>query len=234
MKIGITGDASKAADIRKYESWLLRFNPAIQFVELAYQKAQPGDAEICGGLLLTGGGDIHPRAYGWSGGAVNLKDVDEKRDEFEFKVLEKAMTGSIPLLGICRGLQAANVFLGGTLHLDLESAGFSRHTESSGRENRHEITIEEGSMLGAIAGRSQGIVNSSHHQGIDRLSRDLAVSARSHDGVVEAVEWSVESERPFLLLVQWHPERMRDLSNPLAESVATTFLEEMQKHENRE
>jgi putative glutamine amidotransferase len=233
MKIGVTGDTSNPSELRKYEGWLLRFNPSIQFVELTHQRAQPADAENCSGLLLTGGGDIHPRAYGASEGATKLIDVDERRDDFEFKVFEKAMTGSIPLLGICRGLQAANVFLGGTLHLDLESDGFSRHTEGGGRENRHEITIVEGSMLGAMAGGRGGIVNSSHHQGIDRLGRDLAVSARSNDDVVEAVEWSVKKEEPFMLLVQWHPERMRDSSNPLAESVARTFLEETRKRENK-
>ena len=77
----------------------------------------------------------------------------------------------------------------------------------------------------------QGEVNSSHHQGVDRVGRGLAVAARSADGVVEAMEWSEKNEMPFLLLVQWHPERMKDTFNPLTEKIGRTFLDEIKKHE---
>ncbi len=231
MKIGITRNTLKEETFNAYKGWLLRFNPTIEFHELEYEKNQPNEIEECDGLLLTGGGDIHPKAFGRSDGVAQTESVDERRDTFEFKVIEKALARALPVLGICRGMQSMNVYRGGTLHLDLKSNGFSRHDEDAGKEHRHQIIIEEQSTLGTIVGRVQGEVNSFHHQGIDRIGRGLAVAARSHDGVVEAMEWSEKNEMPFLLLVQWHPERMKDTSNPLTEKIGRTFLNQIKKHE---
>ena len=229
MKIGITGSMSDAGGLSNYEGWLLRFNPSIHFVKL-----QSADEVLsCDGLLLSGGGDIHPGAYGGNESGGRIAGVDEKRDKLEFEVVEKALGAGIPQLGICRGLQTVNVFLGGSLHEDLEAAGFLPHGKDGEKDRRHELVIEEGTMLAAIAGEKKGVVNSSHHQGIDKVGRGLKVSATSADGVAEAVEWETKADKPFLLLVQWHPERMRDSSNPLAESVARTFLKETRRQENR-
>jgi len=233
MKIAITGELAQAAALLQYKGWLLRFNSAIEFVELTREGDSPGEVETCDGLILTGGGDIHPRHYGGNDDGVNFKDVNERRDELEFAVLEKALNASLPVLGICRGMQTVNVFLGGSLHADLVLKGFSPHTGTGEGDRRHEISIQQETALGAIAGQIRGSVNSTHHQGIDRLGKDLAVSARSNDGVVEAVEWAKKEGRSFLLLVQWHPERMKDSANPLAEGVARTFLEETRIHGNQ-
>src|SRR5271157_3769471 len=124
MKIGITRNTLKEEKVDAYKGWLLRFNPAIEFHELGYAKNQPDEIEGCDGLLLTGGGDIHPKAFGRSDGVAQTEDVDEQRDEFEFKVIEKALAQRMPVLGICRGMQSLNVYYGGTLHLDLESGGY--------------------------------------------------------------------------------------------------------------
>ena len=232
MKIAITGDPAEVSVDERDQGWLLRFNPTIQFVELTREGRPAADVETCDGLLLTGGGDIHPRRYGANEDGASFKDVDERRDELEFALLEKAMNSRVPILGICRGLQTVNVFLGGSLHPDLESEGFSAHVKKEGRELRHEISIESGSMLSEITGQSRGSVNSTHHQGVDRLGRGLFISARSDDGVAEALEQKEKKGKSFLLLVQWHPERMKDSANPLAEGVARTFLEETRRHGN--
>jgi len=233
MRLAITGDLAEVSAVERYEGWLLRFNPMIHFVELTRKEGQPSEVETCDGLLLTGGGDIHPRHYGVPDDGIRFREIDERRDEIEFAAVEKAMSRSIPILGICRGLQTVNVFLGGSLHPDLVMKGFRPHAGTAGRDHRHDISIEQASMLGVIAGRARGSVNSTHHQGIDRLGRGLAASAKSEDGVVEALEQAEKKGRSFLLLVQWHPERMKDSTNPLAEGVARTFLEETRKHGNQ-
>ncbi|MGA7161833.1 MAG: gamma-glutamyl-gamma-aminobutyrate hydrolase family protein [Bacteroidota bacterium] len=230
MKIGITRNTLKEETFNAYKGWLFRFNPAIEFRELAYEKNQPGEIEGCDGLLLTGGGDIHPKVFGRSDGVAQTDGVNEQRDNFEFKVIEMALERLLPVLGICRGMQSLNVYRGGTLHLDLVSGGYSRHDETDGKENRHHITIESRSMLGSIVGKSEGEVNSTHHQGVDRIGRGLLVAARSADGVIEAMELAEKSGMPFLLLVQWHPERMKDTFNPLTEKIGRTFLEEIKKY----
>jgi len=232
MKIAITGDLAEVSIMERYEGWLLRFNPTIQFVELTRDAKLAADVEECDGLLLTGGGDIHPRRYGVNEDGTSFKDVDERRDEMEFAVLEKAMHRRLPILGICRGLQTVNVFLGGSIYPDLVSNGFSPHANKEGREHRHEISIEPGSLLSDITGQSRGRVNSTHHQAVDRVGRGLLISAKSDDGVAEALEQKEKKGKSFLLLVQWHPERMKDSTNPLAEGVARTFLEETRRHGN--
>ncbi len=231
MKIGITKNSLKEDKFSAYGGWLLRFNPAIEFHELAYEKNQPDEVEQCDGLLLTGGGDIHPKAFGRSDGVARTEGVDERRDNFEFAVIEKALAQKMPVLGICRGMQSLNVYFGGSLHLDLESGGYARHYEDDGKENRHKIMIEKESLLAAINGKNSGEINSFHHQGAHRVGKGLTVSARSDDGVIEGMEWMDKSRAPFLLLVQWHPERMKDTFNPLTEKIGRAFLEEINKHE---
>ncbi len=232
MKIGITKNSLSDEKFSQYESWLLRFNPAIEFHVLTCEENQPDEVDTCDGVLLTGGADIHPASYRKPEAVSQTEDADEQRDAFEFRVIEKSLKRPIPLLGICRGLQSVNVFLGGTLHLDLETDGFSRHEETGGHEHRHGIVIEDHSMLKTLVGKTSGEVNSSHHQAADVLGKGLEAGATSDDGVVESLEWKDRNRKPFLLLVQWHPERMKDTFNPLSEKIGRVFLEEIAKHKN--
>lgn len=230
MKLGITKNTLNEVKFRMYENWLLRFNPSIEFCELSVGWNRPDGVDGCDGLLLTGGGDVHPGSYGKGEALERASDVSSARDEFEFTIIDRAFERKMPILGICRGLQSMNVHLGGTLYLDLESDGFSRHTEIDGRENRHLLLIERASMLGSFLPFRQGEVNSSHHQAAEKVGRDLMVGARSKDRVIESMEWAEKSGKSFLLLVQWHPERMKDTSNPMAENVARLFLGEVQSY----
>jgi putative glutamine amidotransferase len=231
MKIALTKNTSNEEKFGKYKSWLLRFNPLIEFHELSHEQGRMDDIDGCDGLLLTGGGDVHPNSYGNTDSHAQTEETDERRDKFEFSLIDRALAGKLPILGICRGMQSMNVHLGGTLHLDLESAGFARHTEKDGKENRHQVKIESQSSLESVAGMDSAEVNSSHHQGADKVGKGLRVSARSEDGVIEALEWAEPEGKPFLLLVQWHSERMKDTYNPLAEKVGRIFLEEAKKHQ---
>jgi putative glutamine amidotransferase len=88
-------------------------------------------------------------------------------------------------------------------------------------------------MLGAITGATELTVNSSHHQAVDRLGNGLIPSATSAHGVIEAAEWILKDRMPFLMLVQWHPERMKDPQNPASRTVAKRFLEEIQYSKNK-
>ena len=158
-------------------------------------------AEGYRGIVLSGGGDIDPELYGERQG-FPLYNVDRDRDVFEIELAKLAMENGIPILGICRGAQVLNVALGGTLFQDIRSQipGALKHTD----DETHVINILEGSLLRSIIGREEVIANSSHHQAVKALGEGLSISARSEDGVIEAIEHEFH---PFALGLQPHPER---------------------------
>jgi putative glutamine amidotransferase len=168
-------------------------------------------AEHYDGILFTGGEDVDPSFYGEAKHHDNVHD-HRPRDVFEFALLEGALAQRAPILGICRGVQMINVGFGGSLYQDLkeDAAPQFEHRQTDAGKTRQEAThsvlvTDAESSLGSIVPRSCR-VNSLHHQAVKRVGRGLKVTARSEDGLVEAVE-SAE-EYPFLMAVQWHPEEM--------------------------
>jgi len=161
------------------------------------------------GLVLSGGIDIHPALYGGSMEYPKAPEPDweKRRDVFEQALLDQAWAKGIPVLGVCRGLQLINVRLKGTLVQDLGEGGDAIH-ERDGVDKSHEVTIEPDSLLAAVTGRQGGTVNSAHHQAIDGLGEGLRVNCRAVDGTIEGIEWAEPGGKPFMLAVQWHPERM--------------------------
>ncbi len=154
------------------------------------------------GLILSGGGDVDPAAYGAANAGLS-SGIDETRDAFETGLLGVALDANLPTLGICRGQQIINVALGGTLvqdvkHLDAHSA------DPPSLNDRHDVAIAAGSWLAGVYGATAA-VNSLHHQAIGVVADSLLPVATAADGVVEAVE---HKDRP-LCAVQWHPEKMR-------------------------
>jgi putative glutamine amidotransferase len=164
----------------------------------------PDAVALVDGLLLVGGDDVDPALYGAARPDL-CEGVDRERDDFEAAVVREAVSKGVPTLGVCRGLQVMNVALGGTLLEDLPTrvpdAGLHRIPE----EGTHPVRVEAGSRLHALLAAAALETNSHHHQAIDRPAARLAVVARSADGVVEAAE---DPAHPFLVGVQWHPERM--------------------------
>lgn len=159
------------------------------------------------GLLLTGGEDFHPLLYGEEP-LRQLGDVNTHRDVYDLMVLHIALQLKLPILGICRGEQLCNIGLGGTLYQDLpaQKAGVGMHRQSiPAAVGSHSITIEPDSYLHRILGREQAVVNSFHHQAVKELAPGLKVSARSADGVVEAIEGFPTYN---LLALQFHPEHL--------------------------
>jgi putative glutamine amidotransferase len=177
-------------------------------------------------VLFTGGGDIDPAFYG-AARQPRLGRVDRDRDVFELALARASIDSNVPLLGVCRGLQLLNVATGGSLHQDIPSelGGALDHRPKLARyEVAHAVTIAPGSLLHRVIQHESMDVNSIHHQAIDRLGKGLVVSARSADGLVEAVEMP---SRAFVLAVQWHPESVwdrglsfGDLFRPLVEAAA--------------
>src|SRR4030095_4965585 len=140
------------------------------------------DCASCDGIVLSGGEDMHPKYYNKPEylPQLSIKDINEKRDDFEFRIIEKVFELKKSVLGICRGLQVMNVYLGGTLIPDIPTCfGLYDHEKINGIDQSHSITVRENSILHHIANTTKGEVNSAHHQAVDQLAKDLAIIARA-------------------------------------------------------
>ncbi len=154
------------------------------------------------GILLSGSGsDVDPQRYG-AQRDPRVTEIHPQRDALDFYLIDHAIQTRKPLLGICYGTQALNVALGGTLVQHLETAD-----EHSDPERCHKVLVEPDSVLARLGGLGEHVVNTSHHQAVERVAPRLRVTAHAADGTIEAVE-TTEPDR-FLVGAQWHPERMR-------------------------
>jgi putative glutamine amidotransferase len=212
--------------MQRYTDWVQAAAPDLELVKLSYVLDNVSAIERCDGLLITGGGDVHPRCYGRDDATGVTEGVDPERDAFEFETIRRATNLRIPVLGICRGMQVFNVAAGGSLIPDVQLAGFENHGKGENEDRVHPVMVEKGTLLRAIVRDGQGVVNTNHHQAVDRPGDGLKVAARSSDGVVEAMEWE-DGTKPFLLLVQWHPERMADVTSRFSEGVLKKFVGEV-------
>ena len=153
------------------------------------------------GLILTGGKDVDPAAYGQQPHPATEEPASD-RDEWEFALLRAAIDRRVPVLGICRGPQVINVALGGTLHQHLPDVlGHSGHRVADATFASHTAQIAAGSRLNRLLGESIQ-TRCYHHQAIDQVASGLVASARC-DGIIEGIESAGED---FVVGVQWHPE----------------------------
>lgn len=196
----------------------------------------------CDGVVLTGGADLQPRLYRdrLPRRLVNtVKPTPDQgwRDLTELLVIREVFRQRKPLLAICRGHQLLNVALGGTLIVDLPTQhpnGLNHHSHDQGREIAHDVRLTPGSLLHTIAGTQVLGVNSTHHQAVDRVAGLLQVTATSSDGVVEGLELAraYRDALPFLLSVQFHPERLQD-RYPAHRAIFTAFVQACAAHGQR-
>ncbi|MDE6926845.1 MAG: gamma-glutamyl-gamma-aminobutyrate hydrolase family protein [Acetatifactor sp.] len=194
MKIAIVG---RAADTGNYVKYVLSASAE------PVSTLSMGEVARCDGLILPGGGDITPAFFGEKNNGS--RNIDTELDILQLQALELAMRKSMPVLGICKGMQIINVGLGGTLVQDLPSASCAIHRYEDG-DKYHASVIQKDSCLHTLYGELS-IINSAHHQAVRELGDGLrAIQWCPEDQCVEAL---VHETLP-LIGVQWHPERIRE------------------------
>lgn len=182
---------------------------------------------ICDGFLFCGGDDITPLLFGEEL-LTTYGKTDWRTDLFHIELMKKILQSSLPVLGICRGMQVMNLALGGSIYQDisLRPGNALNHMQLS--EDRsdpcHKVTISKNSILYNICGTSC-VTNTFHHQCIKKLGVNLKITGIASDGIIEAIE---SLSHPFAVGVQWHPECMYQDSEPMQ----NLFMLFIQKSEN--
>lgn len=162
-------------------------------------------AELCDGLLLTGGQDVSPDVYDRERLSC-CGELCPARDKEEALLLDLFLKNDLPVLGICRGIQFLNAHLGGTLYQDLKTQyGDTVEHRMSPPYDRsiHTVSLVKGTPLHSLLGTDEISVNSYHHQAVKRLAKPLCESALSCDGLIEGV---FMPDKKFVWAIQWHPE----------------------------
>lgn len=201
----------------KYIESLARAGAGMRWVELSNPEQAVQDALTCDGLLLPGGGDMDPKFYGQARipacGEPNLL-----RDAAEPLLLRAFLAADKPVLGICRGIQVMNAVLGGDLYQDIKPFEHLPHNDHWAKV--HTVTVRRGTLLSRILGQDTVLVNSQHHQAVDRVAPGFTLAALSEDGIVEAIE---KPDAGFCLGVQWHPEWLSD-ADPAMQGLFDAFV----------
>lgn len=201
----------------KYIESLARAGAGMRWVELNDPEQAVQDALTCDGLLLPGGGDMDPKFYGQERipacGEPNLL-----RDAAEPLLLRAFLAADKPVLGICRGIQVLNAVLGGDLYQDIKPFEHLPHNDHWAKV--HTVTVRRGTLLSRILGQDTVLVNSQHHQAVNRVAPGFTLAALSEDGIVEAIE---KPDARFCLGVQWHPEWLSD-ADPAMQGLFDAFV----------
>ena len=210
-------DPEPTAAQSKYMESLARAGAGMRWVELSDPEQAVQDALTCDGLLLPGGGDMDPKFYGQERipacGEPNLL-----RDAAEPPLLRAFLAADKPVLGICRGIQVMNAVLGGDLYQDIKPFEHLPHNDHWAKV--HTVTVRRGTLLSRILGQDTVLVNSQHHQAVDRVAPGFTLAALSEDGIVEAIE---KPDAGFCLGVQWHPEWLSD-ADPAMQGLFDAFV----------
>jgi putative glutamine amidotransferase len=209
-----------------YQNWLLHFDSTLTFYQAYGMSADSLDkilAEV-DGMILTGGTDIHPSYHGKDSAVAQCGTIDEYRDSLELALVAHSFERKIPTLGGCRGMQLLNVAKGGSLIIDIPTEiGSKLHQQEKG-DAHHMVYCHP--WLAEILEKDSGEVNSNHHQAIDVLADGFKILAYAKDSIIESFYWEDKATHPFILGVQWHPERM-DREDPMAANVARVYLKNL-------
>lgn len=188
-----------------YSEWILKSGgiPVIVPFGLGEEEVRKL-CEVTHGLLLTGGPDIDPGYYGEEP-LPELGRITPERDRLEVLLVREYAAAGKPIFAICRGEQVLNVALGGSLYQDIYSQCRTlQHSQKAPRSHlSHRVRTVEDSMVARIAGTTEFKVNSFHHQAVKEPAPGMRVTAKSEDGIVEAIE---SGSHRFVVGVQWHPE----------------------------
>jgi len=214
--IGLTwGEAGEVRRDGMNKSYVRALQAAGASVVIVPPGTEPELLERLHGILVPGGADVAPQLYGREPDPM-LGSVDRECDEFELGFVRRSAERRLPVLGICRGHQVINVALGGSLVQHVE--GHSWNGRPRDRAT-HAIRVEEGTHLARIVGAASVMVNSGHHQVVDRVAAGLNVSAVSEEGYVEGLE----SADGSVLTLQCHPEEL--LAHEWARRLFADFVE---------
>jgi putative glutamine amidotransferase len=191
--------------------------------------------DLLDGLLLAGGADIAPELYGEQP-HPKLGTIEHLRDAVELPLIRWAVADGKPVLGICRGMQALNVALGGTLYQDIDSQCPTVIDHDLGGRQRcwenldHTVSFEVGSRITELLGTQALSVNTLHHQALKDVAPGLRVVGRAPDGIVEAVEGTSDA---FVLGVQCHPEQLWHSTEPRWRRVFQGFIAAAAEYRSR-
>jgi putative glutamine amidotransferase len=177
------------------------------------------------GLLLLGGGDLHPVEYGQDRRS-EVYSVIPHRDRFEIALARAAIEHGVPTLAICRGHQVLNVAQGGTLDQHITGRdGLLDHGKPGveGGASVHELELEPGSLLADAMGVTHASCSSHHHQAVDRVGDGLRVTAHAPDGIIEGIELTGDA---WIVGAQWHPEDTA-ADEPTQQRLFDTFVEQV-------
>lgn len=157
------------------------------------------------GVVLVGGADLDPRLDGFMM-HPSVRTLDRRREEFDRKLMRKLAARRMPVFGIGCGLQLINIALGGNLflHIPEDVPRALPHSDTLDPAHRHALEVVPGSLMERVYGEGEIRVNSMHHMAIDEVAPGLTVTARCPDGIVEAVESTMDDW--FVLGTQFHPE----------------------------
>jgi putative glutamine amidotransferase len=232
MKIALTYTGSNEKH-NNYLQWL-KADEDVDILKISAEDNNLAELSNCNALVLAGGIDTHPRFYYNQNTNYDNSPAkfDEKRDEFEIAAFKIAQEMEIPVLGICRGMQLVNCIFEGTLKQDLGEVLNNIHHADAKHDKTHDLRILPDSIIKNIANAEHAIINSAHHQAIDKLGKGLQVNCVADDGTIEGFEWADPLDKPFLLCVQWHPERMFKLqleNSTLSKNIRDKFIEEIKK-----
>lgn len=185
------------------------------------------------GLMIVGGYfDIHPKRYGEKKIHPTVK-LNPIREDFEYQIASKAIKTDMPILGICNGMQLINVLHGGKImqHIPDEKKFIDHEQSHDPKYNDynlpyHQVQIEPDTMLHQIVKQKSVKTNSSHHQAVKNAGRNIKVSARANDGIIEAIE---KTNHPFCVGIQWHPEFNASKAD---QKIFNAFIKAAKKYKN--
>jgi len=231
IKIALS-KGSGGQSYQNYSDWLLSYGEEIEIIDI-YTSDDPIKALLeCDALVLTGGPDVHPGRFDKPYESDRCS-IDENRDTLEFELLRKAVTTKMPILGICRGQQLINVAFDGSLIIDIPKDITNPIIHQiEDKDATHRLFLNDDTYLKNITNIDSAVVNSNHHQAIDKLSREFKPTGYTRDGIIEAYEWRDDSFKSWLLAVQWHPERL-ERDHPLSEPIAKEFMKAAQEFKKK-
>lgn len=162
--------------------------------------------QLVDGIIISGGDDINPKYFNKKK-SDKVKSVEpDRRTNFQLAAIEYAIKNGKPLLGICNGMQGLNIAMGGDLIQDIPSEleKSEKHKGENPIKTTHDVTVIRDTWLYGVVGVDNMTVNSNHHQAIGKIGKNLVISAKASDGIVEAIECT-NCKKP-VIGVQWHPE----------------------------